>query len=121
DDKADKGEKKGDVLPEGGALGRKAVHDAAAYIRGLAQLRGRNADFAERAVREAISQTADEALANKVIDVIAADTAQLLEKVDGRKLVAAGTERTLQTRGAATIAWAPDWRTQFLSAITHPS
>jgi membrane-bound serine protease (ClpP class) len=113
--------KKADVLPEAGALGRKAVHDAAAYIRGLAQMRGRNAEFAERAVREAISQTAEEALANRVIDVVAADVAQLLEKLDGRKVMAAGTERALQTRGAPTIAWAPDWRTEFLSAITHPS
>jgi membrane-bound serine protease (ClpP class) len=120
DEKA-KGEKKDDVLPEAGALGRKAVHDAAAYIRGLAQMRGRNADFAERAVREAISQTAEEALSNKVIDVIAVDVGQLLEKLDGRKLTVAGAERTLQTRGAATIAWAPDWRTEFLSVITHPS
>ena len=120
-DKADKGEKKADVLPEAGALGRKAVHDAAAYIRGLAQLRGRNADFAERAVREAISQTAEEAAANKVIDVIAVDVAQLLEKLDGRRIATANAERTLQTRGAPTLAWAPDWRTQFLSVITHPS
>ena len=119
--KDDKGEKKDDVMPEAGALGRKAVHDAAAYIRGLAQMRGRNADFAERAVREAISQTAEEALANKVIEIVATDTAQLLEKLDGKKVTAAGTERTLQTRGANTIAWAPDWRTEFLSAITHPS
>src|SRR5690349_17202444 len=94
DEKSDKGEKaekekKAEVLPEAGALGRKAVHDAAAYIRGLAQLRGRNADFAERAVREVISQTAEEAAANKVIDVIAADVGQLLEKLDGRKIATA--------------------------------
>ncbi len=121
DDKGDKGEKKDDVMPEAGALGRKAVHDAAAYIRGLAQMRGRNAEFAERAVREAISQTAEEALANKVIEIVAADTAQLLEKLDGKKVTAAGAERTLQTRGTTVIAWAPDWRTEFLSVITHPS
>jgi membrane-bound serine protease (ClpP class) len=120
-DKADKSDKKPDVLPEAGALGRKAVHDAAAYIRGLAQLRGRNADFAERAVREAISQTAEEAAANKVIDVVAVDVAQLLEKLDGRRIATANAERTLQTRGAPILAWAPDWRTQFLSVITHPS
>jgi membrane-bound serine protease (ClpP class) len=118
-DKADK-EKK-EVLPEAGALGRKAVHDAAAYLRGLAQMRGRNADFAERAVREAVSQTAEEAAANKVIDLVAVEVSQLLEKLDGRRLTAGGVERTLQTRGAATIAWAPDWRTEFLSVITHPS
>ena len=119
--KDEKGAAKGDDLPESGALGRKAVHDASAYIRGLAQMRGRNAEWAERAVREAVSLTAEEALEAKVIEVIAADGAQLLEKVDGRKVTAAGAERTLQTRGAATVAWEPDWRTRFLSVITHPS
>jgi membrane-bound serine protease (ClpP class) len=119
DEKA--GDRKGELLPEAGALGRKVVHDASAYIRGLAQLRGRNTEWAERAVREAVSLSADEALAAKVIDVIAADVPQLLDKLDGRKISAAGSERTLQTRGATAVAWAPDWRTQFLSTITHPS
>jgi membrane-bound serine protease (ClpP class) len=122
-DKDGKPEKvpRADVLPEAGALGRKAVHDAAAYIRGLAQLRGRNPDFAERAVREAISQTAEEALASKTIEIVAADVSQLLDKLDGRKVTVAGVERALQTRGATVIAWMPDWRTEFLSVITHPS
>ncbi len=120
-DKEGKGAGKSDDLPEAGALGRKAVHDAAAYIRALAKLRGRNGEWAERAVREAVSLGADEALEAKVIDLTANDVPHLLEKLDGRKLIAAGTERVLQTRGAATIAWAPDWRTEFLSIITHPS
>ena len=60
------------------AMTRKVVHDASAYIRGLAQLRGRNAEWAERAVREAVSLSADEALKQKVIDVVAADVPQLL-------------------------------------------
>ena len=100
---------------------RKAMHDAAAYIRGLAQLRGRNVEWAERAVREAVSLTAEEAAASKVIDIIAADVPQLLEKVDGRKLTAGAAERTLQTAGAVVIAWEPDWRTSFLSVITDPT
>jgi membrane-bound serine protease (ClpP class) len=105
----------------GGALGRKQVHDASAYIRALASLRGRNADWAERAVREAVSLTAEEALAQNVIDVIAADVPQLLEKLDGRKVAVAGGERTLRTKGAAIVAWEADWRTQFLSVITDPT
>ena len=120
DEKQDKADtKEAGATPD--ALERKAVHDAAAYIRGLAQMRGRNADFAERAVREAISQTAEEALANKVIDLIAADVPQLLEGLEGRSVKTSSGESTLRTRGAATIAWAPDWRTKFLSVITHPS
>src|SRR5258706_2007003 len=99
----------------------KQVHDAAGYIRGLATLRGRNAEWAERAVREAVSLTAEEALAQKVIDVIAADVPQLLQKVDGRKVSASGAERALQTAGASRVAWEPDWRTRFLSVITDPT
>ncbi len=119
---ADKGATKGDDTPDpASTLTRKQVHDAAAYIRGLAQMRGRNAQWAERAVREAISMTAEEALANHVIDLIAADVAQLLKTLDGRKVSVAGIERTLQTDGAATVVLRPDWRTDFLSVITDPS
>ena len=121
---AEKGEKdaaKGELPDLSNALTRKVVHDAAAYIRGLAQMHGRNADFAERAVREAISQTAEEALANKVIDVIAADIPQLLKAIDGRTVKVAGAERKLATAGATVVAWEPDWRTKFLSVITDPT
>jgi membrane-bound serine protease (ClpP class) len=113
--------KKGDEKEESDVHTRKAMHDAAAYIRGLATLRGRNAEWAERAVREAVSLTAEEALAQNVVDVIAVDAAQLLEKVNGRKVSAAGTERTLQTAGATLVAWDPEWRTRFLSVITDPT
>jgi membrane-bound serine protease (ClpP class) len=104
-----------------GALRRKAVHDAAAYIRGLAQLRGRNAEWAERAVRQATSLSAEEALAQKVIDVVAVDVAQLMKQLDGRKVTAGGTERALQTAAAPVVALDPDWRTSFLSVISDPS
>jgi len=103
------------------AMTRKQVHDAAAYIRGLAQLRGRNADWAERAVREAVSLSAQEALAQKVIDVVATDMPDLLAKLDGRKIVIAGAEHTLHTAGAAIVRNEPDGRTRFLSVITNPS
>src|SRR5471032_773857 len=113
--------KKPDEREEGDAHARKALNDAAAYIRGLATTRGRNAEWAERAVREAVSLTADEALAQKVIDVVAADVPQLLEKIDGRKIAMAAGERTLQTAGAPIVAWDPPWRTKFLSVITDPT
>jgi membrane-bound serine protease (ClpP class) len=100
---------------------RKVVQDASAYIRGLAQLRGRNAEWAERAVREAQSLSADEALKLKVIDLVAADLPQLLQRLDGRKFNIAGTEHVLETAGVAATAFEPDWRTRFLSVITDPS
>ena len=100
---------------------RKQTNDAAAYIRGLAQLRGRNADWAEQAVREAVSLSAQEALKLKVIDVIAADVPQLLKQLDGRKLTVLGVERRLATGAAEVIEYQPDWRTRILVVITDPS
>ncbi|MGH8705315.1 MAG: NfeD family protein, partial [Burkholderiales bacterium] len=91
------------------------------YIRGLAQLRGRNAEWAERAVREAVSLPAEEALKLKVIDVVAESIPALLKRLDERKVSAAGVERTLATSGAATVAIEPDWRTRFLAVLTNPS
>jgi membrane-bound serine protease (ClpP class) len=100
---------------------KKQVHDAAAYIRGFAQMRGRNAEWAERAVREAVSLSADEALAQKVIDVTARDVAELLTKLNGRKVAVADGERILATAGAATQTLDPDWKSRFLAVITDPS
>ena len=119
---AEKGEEKKTSDKDAGSvptdtLMRKQMHDAAAYIRGLAQLRGRNADWAERAVREAVSLPAAEALKLKVIDVIADDVAALLKQVDGRAI----GDKILRTAGVAAVAYAPDWRTRFLSTITNPS
>lgn len=118
-DKADqkKGTDKETGSAPGDTLARKQMHDAAAYIRGLAQLRGRNAEWAERAVREAVSLPAAEALKLKVIDVVADDVAALLKQLDGRSLAG----KVMQTSGAAAVAYAPDWRTRLLSAITNPS
>ena len=98
-------------------LMRKQVHDAAAYIRGLAELRGRNADWAERAVREAVSLPAAEALKLKVIDLIADDVGALLKQLDGRAVGG----KTLRTAGIAAQDYAQDWRTRLLGAITNPS
>ena len=105
----------------GDTLTKKQTHDAAAYIRGLAQLRGRNAEWGERAVREAVSLSADEALAQKVIDVTARDVPELLKKVDGRKVTTTAGERTLATAGAVAVRIEPDWKSRFLAVITEPS
>jgi membrane-bound serine protease (ClpP class) len=105
---------------ERGTLQRKQMHDAAAYIRGLAQLRGRNAEWAERAVREAVSLSAGEALAQKVIDLSAADVPALLAALDGRRVRTADGEHVLHTAAARVITIAPDWKTRLLAVITDP-
>ncbi len=105
----------------GGAMEKKVVHDAAAYIRGLAQLRGRNVEWAERAVREAVSLTAEEAVKLKVADLIAKDVDELLGKVDGRTVNVLGQARTLKTAGLAVERLEPDWRSKLLAVITDPN
>jgi membrane-bound serine protease (ClpP class) len=116
------GEKGGEQAPvPADTMMRKVTHDAAAYIRSLAELRGRNADWAERAVREAVSLPAREALKMKVIDLVADDLPALLKALDGRKVKVGDATVTLHTAGAPVETVAPDWRTQVLSVITNPS
>jgi membrane-bound serine protease (ClpP class) len=103
------------------AMAAKQVHDASAFIRGLAQQHGRNAEWAERAVREAVSLTAAEALDQGVIDVVAADIQDLLEKIDGRVVRLGVFEHTLNSRGLIVVAEPPDWRHRLLSVIANPS
>ncbi|HLF12464.1 MAG TPA: nodulation protein NfeD, partial [Gammaproteobacteria bacterium] len=100
---------------------RKAINDAVAYIRSLAEQRGRNADWAERAVRSAESLSAEAALANDVIDLIANDLSDLLAKLDGRRVTVNGAELTLATAGLIYERVDPDWRTQFLAVISNPT
>ena len=102
------------------AMTTKIVHDAAAYIRGLARMRGRNADWAERAVREGVSLTAAEALDENVIDLIANDLNDLLTQLDGRMVEAAGKKVTLSTRTLVLERFEQDWRTHLLAVITDP-
>lgn len=100
---------------------RKITHDAAAYIRGLAQLRGRNAAWAERAVREAVSLSANEALAQHVVDLIAQDPADLARRLDGRVVMTAAGAVRIATAQAPLETVAPDWRNHFLSIIADPN
>jgi membrane-bound serine protease (ClpP class) len=99
---------------------RKQTSDAAAYIRGLAQLRGRNADWADKAVRDAVSLSAEEALELHAIDLIAADVPQLLRQLDGKKLSVLGRELRLGTAKVEPIDEPPDWRTRLLAVIADP-
>jgi membrane-bound serine protease (ClpP class) len=118
--KSDKGAADEEPDPKG-AMTRKQVNDAAAYIRSLAHLRGRNADWGEQAVREAVSLPAEEARKRKVVDIIAADVSDLLKQLHGRKLTVQGVERTLATRDATVTVLEPDWRSRLLVVITDPS
>lgn len=115
--------KKKDKNPpaSGSTLQHKQINDASAYIRSLAQMRGRNAQWAEQAVREAVSLSADEALKLNVIDVIARDVPDLLDKLNGRKVNVLGVERTLNLTGANIVNQEPDWRSRLLSVIAAPS
>lgn len=114
------GSRAADTPSSAETLLRKQTSDAAAYLRSLAELRGRNAQWADQAVRESVSLSAQEALKLNVIDVIAADLPQLLQQLDGRRLTVLGQEKRLTTAGAAVIEMAPDWRTRLLAVITDP-
>jgi membrane-bound serine protease (ClpP class) len=105
----------------GDASARKRVNDAVAYIRSLAQLRGRNAEWAEKAVREAASLSAQDALALGVIELMASDTQELLAKLQGRKVNVAGQDRVLDTANLTVVHKEPDWRSRFLAVITDPN
>jgi membrane-bound serine protease (ClpP class) len=105
----------------GSAMEHKQINDASAYIRSLAQMRGRNVEWAEQAVRKAVSLSAEEALKLKVIEVIARDVPELLRQLDGRKVNVLGAERTLDMTGARIVTLEPDWRSRVLAVIADPS
>jgi membrane-bound serine protease (ClpP class) len=99
----------------------KVTNDAAAYARSLAARRGRNVEWAERIVRESISSTAEEAVAQKVADLVAPDLATLLTRIDGRTVEVGGTATTLRVGSAAVIEAPPSFRERFLSRISDPN
>ena len=98
----------------------KVTNDAAAYIRGLATMHDRNAEWAERAVREAVSLPYDAALAQHVIDIVATSVPDLLAQADGRSVLVAGRPVRLASRGLAIVSVAPDWRDRLLATLTDP-
>jgi len=105
----------------GSAMERKLINDAAAYMRGLAKLRGRNADWAERAVRSADNLAAVEALEQQVVDLIATDVPDLLEQLNGRAVAVLGEEILLDTAELTADVLEPSWRTQLLHIVTDPN
>jgi membrane-bound serine protease (ClpP class) len=107
--------------PPGDSMSRKVINDAVAYIKGLAERHDRNADWAERAVREAVSLTASEALAENVIDVVAGDLGELLTAIDGRQVRMDSGLYRLSTADLIPIEIETDWRTDLLAIITNPT
>lgn len=104
------------------AMTAKATNDAVAFIRSLAELRNRNADWAEKAVREAATLSANGALQAQVIDLVARDPAELLRQIDGRAVeVAGGETRRLATKDAVVEVVDPGWISRFLAVITDPN
>ena len=99
----------------------KRLADSSAYIRSLAQLRGRNAEWAEQAVRDSVSLTVQEALDRGVIDLIAVDLPDLLRQLDGRTVPVSGGSVQLQTANAPVVTINADWRSELLSVIANPS
>lgn len=115
----DKSEKAAE--PATDAMTAKRLSDASAYIRSLAQLRHRNAEWAEQAVRESVSLSAQEALKKRVVNYVAQDVADLLMQVNGRDVeMERGTVR-LATQRAQLLVFEADWRSRLLSVITEPS
>ena len=127
DDNADTDETKPDkeatkTMPANAdAMTKKMVNDAAAYIRSLAEMRGRNAEWAEQAVREAASLSSEQALDAGVIDIIARDTADLLQRVNGRTVTVLNEKRVLDTNDLVVETIEPDWRNELLAIITNPN
>ncbi len=105
----------------GNTMMRKAVNDSVAYARGLANKHGRNADWAELAVREAASITAEKALEIGVIDLIAADIGDLLTQIDGKTIEVRGRDWVLDTASLQIEQLEPDWKAELLGVITSPT
>jgi membrane-bound serine protease (ClpP class) len=106
---------------EGGAMARKAMNDAVAYLRSLAELRGRNVDFAEAAVRDAATMTASEAQSKGVVELLAGDLDALLRAADGREVALRSGPARIATNGAEVVRIEPDWRNRLLAVITEPT
>jgi membrane-bound serine protease (ClpP class) len=121
DEGSDAGGPAQDEPPRTAGMEDKIVNDAVAYIRSLAQLRDRNVEWAERAVRQAASLSAAEAKEENVIDLVAGDLDDLLAKLDGRRVELNGGELRLETAERTIVRLEPDWRTELLGIITNPN
>ena len=103
------------------AMQNKVLNDAVAYMRSLAQLRGRNAEWAQKAVKDAATLTADEAKKDNVIDFKASNIPDLLQQADGKLVSVQGNKRVLSVKNASIVEFESSWKAKFLSAITNPN
>jgi len=102
-------------------MSEKVVNDMAAYARGIAEDKGKNGEWVEKAIRESVSITADEALKNNVIDLVAKDIDELLKLLDGREVSVVGGKVTLKTAGLTKTYYHPDFRDKVLKTISDPN
>ena len=103
------------------AMQKKIINDAVAYIRGLAALHGRNADWAEQAVREGVSLDSGQAVEQSVVDLVALDVNDLLQQLEGRVIQVRDQDYQLNPTGLEIVVLELDWRYEFLSTITNPN
>jgi membrane-bound serine protease (ClpP class) len=102
-------------------MSEKVVNDMAAYARSIAEEKGRNGEWVEKAIRESVSITADEAVEKHVVDMIAVDLDDLLRQLDGKEVVVAGQKVTLRTVGLKKVDYKPGLRDRVLGTISDPN
>ena len=105
----------------GGTMNEKVVNDMASYSRGIAEQKGKNGRWVEKAIRESVSITAEEALEKKVVDLVVEDMDDLLKSLDGRAVDMPAGKVTLKTTGLKKINYKPDFRDKILKIISDPN
>lgn len=102
-------------------MSEKVVNDMASYGRGIAREKGRNAEWVEKAIRESVSITADEAVKKNVVDLVATNVDELLERIDGREIIVKDEKVTLKTENLVMTYYQPKWRDKFLRVVSDPN
>jgi len=105
----------------GGTMSKKVVNDMASYARGIAEQKGKNGQWVEKAIRESVSITAEEAHEKKVVDLVVDDLDDLLKSLDGRVVELASGKTTLKTAGLKKIHYEPNLRDKILKIISDPN
>ena len=114
-------ESQDETLSDESVMAQKVINDTVAFVKSIAEINGRNAEWAERSVRESISSTEREALEENVIDLVAENLDKLLEEIDGRTVRIDGEEVTLTVAGADIDEMPMDLRQRILAAVSDPN
>jgi membrane-bound serine protease (ClpP class) len=104
-----------------GTMSEKVVNDMASYARGIALDKGRNAEWVEKAIRESVSITAQEAVKMNVVDLVADNIDDLLKAIDGREVTLKDGKKILKTEGLTKIYYKPGFRDRILNLISDPN